>query len=201
MPDFDPETIPTLDDIIEPVVPEVSDTEDRDTENSDNEVESIVTDNEPVLFTAEPTIDFTDKADIDDDESEFKSETAFNSAEKNEETELTPEHNPPELTIEEDSENFESALINYSSEESIPAIDVESFTDEFKTDEQPLTLQSPTRITDTELQSISDEIVLQLMPELEQRLRVLVKQVLEDKLPPEMIQSDFTSTSTTNIDD
>ncbi|PCJ88642.1 MAG: hypothetical protein COA54_02680 [Thiotrichaceae bacterium] len=213
MPDFDSRTIPTLDDIIKPVVPEDSDTDGSDIKNGDNQIEPIVTDSEPVLFTAEPAIDFTDEADIDDTESEFKSETAFNFAEKNEDTELTLEHNPPELTTEEDSENLESALINddalsynttnYSSEESIPAIDVASFTDEFKTDkqpnEQPLTLQSPTRITDTELQSISDDIVLQLMPELEQRLRVLVKQVLEEKLPHDMIQ--FDSTSTRNIND
>ena len=43
MPEFDPETIPTLDDIIEPVVPEVS-----DSETSDNHVESIIVKNESV---------------------------------------------------------------------------------------------------------------------------------------------------------
>ena len=191
MPDFDPKSIPTLDDVIEPV-----EHEEADSENNDSETESIVVEDEPVLFTAEPVVDFTDEPEIEG--AELESESSFNLAEEDEETESDLDDVPSELTLEEDSENFESALIDYDTEESISS-ETESPIEETSTDEQLATTQSPTLISETDLQSISDEIVLQLMPELEQRLRVLVRQVLKDKLPPEVTR--FDSPPTTNNDD
>jgi len=183
MPDLDPESIPTLDDVIEPVaiVPEVI-----DSETSDNEVKSIVVESEPVLFTAEPVVDLTDEPDIEDVELESDTvlDTSFNFVEEDEEIELNHINTSPDITGEEDSDNFESALVDYNTKDSVPDSNTESLTDEFKPDAQSEAVQAPTLISDNELQSISDEIVLQLMPELEQRLRVLVQQVLKEKLPP-----------------
>ena len=202
MPDFDPKTIPTLDDVIETVTPEVS-----DSEISDHEVDPIiVVESEPVLFTTEPVVDFTDELDIEDTELEpevlpdTSIESSFDFVEDDDEAELNQIDTSPDLTDEEDSENLESALLDYN-EDPISDTDTELVTDEFQPDEPSVsvTVQSPTLISDTELQSISDEIVLQLMPELEQRLRVLVQQVLKEKLPPEIVQ--FDTDSSTNIDD
>ena len=197
MPDFDPKTIPTLDDVIERVIPVVS-----DIENSADEAEPIIAEeSESVLFSAEPVIDFTDGTNIED--TELEPEASFDLVEEDEEAEPNQTDTLPELADEEDSENFESALIDYNTEEPAPTTDTEeteSISDEFEIDEQPTTaVHSPALISDSDLQSISDDIVLQLMPELEQRLRVLVQQVLKEKLPAEIIQ--FEATSSTDIDD
>ncbi|VAW55318.1 hypothetical protein MNBD_GAMMA05-2411 [hydrothermal vent metagenome] len=199
MPDFDPKTIPTLDDVIEPVVPVVS-----NVENNDNEVDSIlVVENEPALFSAEPVVDINNEPDMEDVKPGAPHEVSFDLAEEEEETELDLQTNPDELINEEDSENFESALIDYDAEDpialkAIPSTDTKSLTEEGKIDEQSVTIQSPTLISETDLQSISDEIVLQLMPDLEQHLRARVQQVLKEKLPPEIIQFDTTSSTDTD---
>jgi len=190
MPDYDPKSIPTLDDVIESVTHE------------DNKAESLVVEDEPVLFTAEPVVDLTDKSDFD--VTELEPEISFDLAEEDEKTEPDLNDTPPELTDKKEPENFESALIDYDTEEPIPSEPIPSnekapLIEETGTDEQSVTTQAPTTISATDLQSISDEIVLQLMPELEQRLRVLVQQVLEEKLPSEIIQ--FDAASNTDADD
>jgi len=195
MPDFDPKTIPTLDDVIETVEPEAS-----DSEISDHEVDPII------VVESEPVVDFTDELDIEDAELEpdpevlpdTSIESSFDFVEDDDEAELNQIDTSPDLVDEEDSENLESALLDYN-EAPLSGTDTELVTDEFKPDEPSVTVHLPTLISDTELQSISDEIVLQLMPELEQRLRVLVQQVLKEKLPSEIIQ--FDTDSSTNIDD
>ncbi len=194
MPDFDPKTIPTLDDVIEPVVREDSES-NGESKSGNKETDPIaVIESEPALFSAEPIVDFSDEPETSYDTSH---ETLFDLAD-NEETALDLKDDSAELINEENSENFESALIDYDAKESLSPTDTESLTEESEIDEQPVTVQSPTLISETNLQSISDEIVLQLMPDLEQRLRVLVQQVLEEKLPPEIIQFDTTSTTNTS---
>ncbi len=109
----------------------------------------------------------------------------------------------------EEEESIESALIDYKAvdETALSAIDI-SITDDpvvamlnDLTEGQHTEAEQPTTTT-LSLQSITDNIVKQLMPELEQQLRLLLKPALAKELAeklPETIQlSDTVSPTDTN---
>ena len=86
---------------------------------------------------------------------------------------------------EDEANIIESALLDYNKDDKKPVIDVKPGEPDPQITEQLISLES-----------IADDIVKQLMPNLEQHLRHLVKQALEKKLPDEIIKS-----VTTKLDD
>ena len=60
--------------------------------------------------------------------------------------------------------------------------------------DQPLEVKQQTS-TAISLQSVTDDIVKQLMPELEQQLRLLLEQALKEKLPEDIKQTEIPSAS------
>jgi len=147
MPDYDPKSIPILDDIIEAEVENATSTAICEKEiNADTtETKKIQDSNTPDLFSA----------DINDSAKPI--EIKNGEAESNE------------------TEIVESVLIDYQIEEdnnnSGGGIQHDIISD------PPISLDS-----------IVNDVVTQLMPDLEQQLRLLVQQALEEKLPEEIIR-------------
>jgi len=201
MPDFDPKTIPILDDVIEVIEPEGVKPEEIEQQNNDAEAEATADDeaidNETALFTADPIIDFTTEVDDDHAESEFdiniEEQLEIPAAAFEDASENTPD--------DTSEESIESALIDYNAEYDNEtsledaAANADEITSEIE-EPEPATETQPL-ITAIELQTITDDVVNQLIPELEQRLRILVQQALEENLPTEIISS----ASSRNIDD
>ena len=201
MPDFDPKTIPILDDVIEVIEPEEVKPEEIEQQNNDAEAEATADDeaidNETALFTADPIIDFTTEVDDDHAESEFdiniEEQLEIPAAAFEDASENTPD--------DTSEESIESALIDYNAEYDNEtsledaAANADEITSEIE-EPEPATETQPL-ITAIELQTITDDVVNQLIPELEQRLRILVQQALEENLPTEIISS----ASSRNIDD
>ena len=150
MPDFDPKSIPILDDIIE----------------SDNAGAVEVSDEDIV----------TEKKADEDQVTENKDDDTFDIFD--EET----------AAVEVEAEVVESALINYQLEEDKGNDVAQSDTTQdvdYSSDMQssPTTSDIP---ADTglpvDLESIVDDVLEELMPNLEQQLRFLIHQALEEKL-------------------
>lgn len=191
MPDFDPKTIPILDDVIETV--ELEDVKNKNIENDGDSVmpAAIAIDNEPVLFTAEPVVDIT--AEIDDESIQHESDTHES---------IETLSTDSDITLE--TETIESALIDYSAENESDSLIEDETTDTAEVSHETNTLPEPPiepqpLITPIELQTITDDVVNQLMPEIEQHLRMLIQQALEEKLPCDVIPPK--PTGNTNIDD
>ncbi len=150
MPDFDPKSIPILDDIIE----------------SDNAGAVEVSDEDIV----------TEKKAGEDQVTENKDDDTFDMFDEG------------TTAVEVEAEAVESALINYQLEEDKGDDVAQSDTTQdadYSSDIQsvPTTADIP---ADTglpvDLESIVDDVVKEMMPDLEQQLRFLIHQALEDKL-------------------
>ena len=190
MPDYDPKSIPILDDVIE--------TEDASSENTaiDDEDEIFTLfEAEPAqsednldLFaeTTEPQIGIID--DIIDEEisndihphdieaSQQAVITDFEAAAYENSTDISTDdlvaESKPEI------EPIESALIDY---------DDDAEENETVSDIQPVEVEQQTTENPASLESVVDDITKQLMPDLEQQLRFLIQQALEDRLPEDVI--------------
>ncbi len=141
MPDYDPTSIPILNDVID--TEKTGDTE-LDEKTRLSEAEQAQAKNNLDLFAeeAEPQIGI-----IDED-------------------------------IESALEDIESALIDYDTDTEEPDI---------VTDAQPLAAEQIISEDAASLKSVVDDITRQLMPNLEQWLRFLIQQALEDRLPDEVV--------------
>ena len=201
MPDFDPKSIPTLDDVIDTI-----ESEDIEKDNSSVETEPAAMDDEPALFTAEPVIAFT--TDIDDESIEDEATEAESNIDESIEFSSTDPDSNINSDFDSKAEIIESALIDYNAKHDDNSSIEDNITeaDEItsKIDTPPeASIEPPTElqplITPIALQTITDDIVNQLMPELEQRLRILIHQSLEEKLPPDVISPKLTTN--TNIED
>jgi len=152
MPDYDPKSIPILDDIIEEkVIEETEEDKDDATENnldlfSDKAKDTAA--EEPVIEQIEPQV-----GSIEDINGEVNTET----------------------------DNIESALINYNAEEQSSQPAIEDQISEETTEEMP-----PASTTPLALEAIVDDVVKQLMPDLEQQLRFLLQTALEERLPEKL---------------
>lgn len=180
MPDYDPKSIPILDDIIE------GESENADAaETSDKKIisegistgitgtENIQDDDTPDLFideasgieggAVEPEISVIDKfiGGVKDDSEEIEAENS-------------------------ETETVESALIDYQAETDITQGD-EHTIDDPSTQHQTTADQSVASEPSITLDSIVDDVLKKLIPDLEQQLRFLVQQALEEKLPAEII--------------
>lgn len=211
MPDYDPKSIPILDDVIE--------TEDTSSENTaiDDEdeiftlfeaepvqsednldlfaetsiaAETLTTENlaneDDFVETTEPQIGIID--DIIDEEinndihphdieaSQQAVITDFEAAAYENSTDISTDDLATESKPE--IEPIESSLIDYHN-------DAEE--NETVADIQPIEVEQQTTENPASLESVVDDITKQLMPDLEQQLRFLIQQALEDRLPEDVI--------------
>jgi hypothetical protein len=187
MPDYDLKNIPVLEDIIEieetdPVEPEAIATLAPDeTENNfdlfiDNSTEAEAldlidtTDVEIDIFSEEVITEYI--AAVDDDSGIYNddmqtSEPVFDGQGSAQEPMLDP-------TLLDSTSHGTISLESAS-------IDIQTDKDS-DNDPQPTANQHPVSI-----ENLVNEVIKQLMPDLEQQLRLLVQQALEDKLPENII--------------
>jgi len=216
MPDFDAKNIPVLDDVIEN-----GDDKKREFDLSIESPDDEAKENNLDLFTEETSSLTVEDADINIEvpatetsiietetltvpDSIINFEYTFNPATETQiDTieNLSDEDNnevslyEPAKAAEDEAEKFESALIDYTAVDqaetptiSVPVIDDPTGDPPVENIQQPLTTIS--------LQSVTDDIVKQLMPELEQQLRLLLTQALKEKLPEDVKQEDIKQTET-----
>ncbi len=216
MPDYDPKSIPVLDDIIEhaddaaDVHQKIIISDEINTDDNTLDMFSHAT-TEIEIEHSEPEIGAIDRF-IEDDVA-VSIETSGEPGE--EALKKAPDHDEAdnERLDESGSESplYESALIDYSRED--PAendfetqtennisseetdADDEAVFNVHTLDEQsdqPADIIAPFIITDEapplDLDAIIDDVVTQLMPELEQQLRSRLKQALQEQLPQEIIE-------------
>lgn len=186
MPDYDPKSIPILDDIIEDDIvkddktePELTGSVFADVENQDSDETAI---DSPDLF-ADDTIDIEQETMVP---SLGTIDRFINPADDG----LT--------AIETDIE--ESALIDYQLDQDEPGISVQHDTQALEDTPEPdetsvdITIEETAEDSASDpkqpvtLNAIIDDVVKQLMPGLEQQLKFLVQQALEEKLPEEIVQ-------------
>lgn len=103
--------------------------------------------------------------------------------------------NKPAETAESEEDSIESALINYDIPAEVETSIINPIVIDEPVDNQTVEVASQTTLS---LQSVTDDIVKQLMPELEQQLRLLLKQALKEKLPEEIAQPLSDETASVN---
>jgi len=213
MPDYDAKNIPVLDDVIENGNAEkigfdlsLEEPDDEDKENKldlfagesfdlsieDADIESTATET-PIIEVETAAI----TASIIDIEHTINlaAEPQIGVIENlNDEVNNDVTLYEPALASEDEAEEFESALIDYTAvdQAETPTIDVAVIDN--PTEDQPLEISQQSSSVNL-LQSVTDDIVKQLMPELEQQLRLLLEQALNEKLPEDIRLSEKHSTS------
>jgi hypothetical protein len=176
MPDYDPKSIPILDDIIEDdaTEPELTGSVFADVENEDSDETAI---NSLDLFV-DDTVDIEQEA----------MEPSLGTIDRF----INPADD--ELTAIE-TDTAESALIDYQHDQDEPGISIQHDTQALESPPGPDETSDDITIDDTTasdpnqpvtLNAIVDDVVKQLMPDLERQLRFLVQQALEEKLPEEI---------------
>lgn len=185
MPDYDPKSIPILDDIIDDDIvkddtsePELTGSVFADVENQDSDEAAI---NSLDLFV-DDTVDIEQEA----------MEPSLGTIDRF----INPAEDEP-TAIETDT--AESALIDYQLDQDESGISIQHDTQAVEDTPGPDETSDDITIEDTAedtsasdpnqpvtLNAIVDDVVKQLMPDLEQQLRFLVQQALEEKLPEEI---------------
>jgi hypothetical protein len=180
MPDYDPKSIPILDDIIEDDTnePELTGSVFAEVDNQDSDETAI---NSLDLF-ADDTID-TEQETMEPSLGTI--DQFINPADV-------------ELTAVE-TDIAESALIDYQLDQDESGISIQHDTQAVEDAPGPdetsddITIEDTAEDTSTSdpnqpvtLNAIVDDVVKQLLPDLEQQLRFLVQQALEEKLPEEI---------------
>ena len=185
MPDYDPKSIPILDDIIDDDIvkddtsePELTGSVFTDVENQDSDEAAI---NSLDLFV-DDTVDIEQEA----------MEPSLGTIDRF----INPAEDEP-TAIETDT--AESALIDYQLDQDESGISIQHDTQAVEDIPGPDETEEGITIEDTAedtsasdpnqpvtLNAIVDDIVKQLMPDLELQLRFLVQQALEEKLPEEI---------------
>ena len=181
MPDYDPKSIPILDDIIE------GESENADAaETSDKKIISegistgiVGTENIQDDDTLDLFIDEASGIEAGAVEPEISVIDKFIGGVKDDSEEIEAENS--------ETETVESALIDYQAETDITQGDNHTIEDP-STQHQTTAAQPDIPYQPVDLNMIVDDVVKQLIPDLEQQLRLLVKQALEEKLPEEIIK-------------
>jgi hypothetical protein len=211
MPDYDTKNIPVLDDVIEN-----GDGEKRDFDLNVEPPDDGAKENNLDLFAGETFDLAAEDADIETAATEISTievetaiitdsiiECAISPAEEpqigpidnisNEDGDDVPLYSPAKAP-ENEAEKFESALIDYNAVDEAKASTIDMPDIDQQENDQPLEVkqQASTAIS---LQSVTDDIVKQLMPELEQQLRLLLEQALKEKLPEDIKQTEIASAS------
>ena len=148
MADYDPKSIPILDDVIE------------------KEKNADIDETSSPLFSAKPAVIAEDNLDLFTEKSKAVAK-------------ITP---PQTVVIDKDVESaleeIESALVDY---------DADTEENGTEDDEQPIELELKTAQPPPSIEAIVEDITKQLIPDLEQQLRFLIQQALEDRLPDTLI--------------
>lgn len=216
MPDYDPKNIPILDDVIESANSEKRDFDLSVGSDEPLNAKSDATENKLDLFANEAIDSAAEGSDMALPVIEVETLTVTDSIIENtiNPGTISPAAEPqtgsvdsisdengdgaplysPAKAYEDEAEKFESALIGYNAvdEGEIPTINVPDI--DQQENDQPLEEKQQTS-TAISLQSVTDDIVKQLMPELEQQLRLLLEQALKEKLPEDIKQTDIPSAS------
>lgn len=206
MPDFDKKSIPILDDIIDNgPVEEAAETEiveeagivNREQPGGDDEIESgLHTEpsipDEPVTSRIDNSIPdrLTDDNTQDiNSEAIIFNESVFREPETDEIAPLSAFS--AAIDIDED-EPPESALTDdQPAEESDPVAEIHHDTQDTDREESETIntqTEAPSVNAAVRLDPVIDDIVRQLLPELEQQLRFLIRQTLEDRLSEDILQ-------------
>jgi hypothetical protein len=203
MPDYDAKNIPVLDDVIEN-----GDDKKRDFDLSIESPDDETKESNLDLFVGKTSNLAVEDADIETTATEtpiIGVETATEAQigaidnpgdEDNNDDSL---YEPEKKAVEEEAEKFESALIDYTAVDKAESSSIDMPDVVQQEEEQPLEAKQQT-LTTVSLQSVTDDIVKQLMPELEQHLRLLLEQalleqLLKEKLPEDIKQSEMPSES------
>ena len=179
MSEYDPKSIPILDDIIDR---EKADDAELDTGKPEQ--------------ASEDNLDlFNDDTDDDANDDSKQASPVTNEYELN-----IPETAEPEANNIDEPVVSELAADEFAADETIATDTIESALIDYKTEsdsiegnqsDEILADESRTQIPlqhQVLLEPVVNEIVKQLMPDLEQQLRFLVKQALADRLPEKLIK-------------
>ena len=210
MPDYDPKNIPILDDVIEnadnekrdfdlsveppddeakensldqfagetfDLAAEDADIETAATETSNVEVETAIITDSIIEYSINPG---AISPAINNPTAEPQIGSVDNIS--NEDGDDVPLYSPAKASEDE----AEAPTID------MPVIDMPATNKQ--EEDQPLEVKQQTS-TAISLQSVTDGIVKQLMPELEQQLRLLLEQALKEKLPEDIKQTEIPSAS------
>jgi len=199
MPDYDPKSIPVLDDIIE------------DESTAADTHEKIIVSDE--MHEDDNTLDLFNAAtaeievDIDNDEPEIGTIEKHLDGETEIDIKATEDiinETPDDEQAVDGAEVFESALIDYAQEDrseetseqenALTSAETETSNSDIfdEQDDQSTDIAEP--VTDTEpettlnIDTIIDDIVSQMMPELEQTLRSRLKLALQEQLPQDGLE-------------
>lgn len=221
MPDYDPKSIPILDDIIEG---DLDGGLDGDLEGKSNSEDAEATEagdgkkipeqiNTEQISAAQINADVTAAENIQDDSTldlfddsdaastkhePYITDTFFDDLKHDDDlthdnvTGEDQEHDQQDSN-EQDNKNqsHESALIDYHTEDEDQAEDEASQDDIITIDDEisapAISSQAMAEDQPISLNLIVEDVVNQLMPDLEQQLRFLIKQALEEKLPEGII--------------
>ena len=216
MPDYDPKSIPILDDIIEGEIDGGLDGDLEDKSNNEDaeatqagvgktipeqiraeQINSDITAAENIQDDS--TLDLFDDSDAASTKHEpYITDTFFDDLKHDDDlthdnvTVEDQEHDVQD-SDEQDNKNqsHESALIDYHTKDEDRAEDEASQDDIITIDDDvsapAISSQAMTEDQPISLNLIVEDVVKQLMPDLEQQLRFLIKQALEEKLPGNII--------------
>ena len=208
MPDYDPKSIPILDDVIRVEETDNTDIDDQEGEPALFETTPVEAENNLDLFVAESikasastvvTEDVPGEGSLSEDtepqigiSDEFIAEDSSHTIDITAAEDAIIENSIPVSANDAAAETDEpeSTLISYNTDtevteavsdttSDIEAINIAAVDVEPQSAEQP---EPP-----ASLKSIVDDITKELMPDLEQQLRYLIQQALEDRLPDEVI--------------
>lgn len=209
MSDYDPKSIPILDDVIKVEETDNTDIDDQEGEPALFETTPVEAENNLDLFVAESikasastvvTEDVPGEGSLSEDTEpqigiidEFIAEDSSHTIDITAAEDAIIENSIPVSANDAAAETDEpeSALISYNTgteateavsdtTSDIEAINIAAVDVEPQPAEQP---EPP-----ASLQSMVDDITKELMPDLEQQLRYLIQQALEDRLPDEVIE-------------
>jgi hypothetical protein len=213
MPDYDPKNIPTLDDVIDSTDNDQQDVDlsatplDDQFDAAENKLDLFVDENIDLLAEGsdfEAPVTDTEAVTITDSIIEYAIGPGANAPAV--EPQISTIDNisnedggaitlfSPVKAPEDEAEPFESALIDYSGVDETGTSTFDMPATKKQAENQPTEVNQQT-VTANLLQSVSDDIVKQLMPELEQQLRLLLKQALKEKLPEDITRSEATPSS------
>jgi len=179
MSDYDIKNIPILDDIIEGSDDDQTEVKaiDADKAESDDNNNEASDDNFDLFVDDSTNIEITNLIDTAGPEIGTIEEDIIDNPASNNENDISIDTEQAEPAIPEAASQqkpaIESALVDYLPGEDAADNNETQLNDELDT---------------ASLEGIVNDVVKQLLPDLEQQLRFLVKQALEDKLPAEIIE-------------
>lgn len=178
--------------------------ETTDTENITPEIGDIndVEDQDAPLSTGAAAFGVAAFSTLKDEALTARISDEINTAIGNNEKNVFEEDNIPSVDLPEDEPEIESALIDYRVKEDFPPVEAETplVTTLDEPEVETIKHHADTPATPAiSLETMTEDIVKQIMPGLEEQLRHLVQQALEERLPEALVTSSSTGTARTTI--